>query len=224
MQAGQYQYRTLPQVVAEAAAVYGERVAITDGAVRLSYTELNQSRIQAARAFVAAGVEKGDRIAIWAPNIYQWVIAAIGAQSVGGVLVPLNTRLKGAEAAYILQTSGARLLFTVGDFLGVNYPQLLRGHELPALAQTVLLSGEVVGTRSWENFLAGGDAVAETIVEQRAAALTPDDTLDILFTSGTTGKPKGVVTCHGQNIRSFETWSATVGLCSDDNYLIINPF
>ena len=224
MQAGQYQYRTLPQVVAEAAAVYGERVAITDGAVRLSYTELNQSRIQAARAFVAAGVEKGDRIAIWAPNIYQWVIAAIGAQSVGGVLVPLNTRLKGAEAAYILQTSGARLLFTVGDFLGVNYPQLLRGHELPALAQTVLLSGEVVGTRSWENFLAGGDAVAETIVEQRAAALTPDDTLDILFTSGTTGKPKGVVTCHGQNIRTFETWSATVGLCSDDNYLIINPF
>ncbi|MCP5123951.1 MAG: AMP-binding protein [Pseudomonadales bacterium] len=204
--------------------MYGERVAITDGAVRLSYTELNQSRIQAARAFVAAGVEKGDRIAIWAPNIYQWVIAAIGAQSVGGVLVPLNTRLKGAEAAYILQTSGARLLFTVGDFLGVNYPQLLRGHELPALAQTVLLSGEVVGTRSWENFLAGGDAVAETIVEQRAAALTPDDTLDILFTSGTTGKPKGVVTCHGQNIRSFETWSATVGLCSDDNYLIINPF
>ena len=224
MQAGQYQYRTLPQVVAEAATAYGERVAITDGDVLLSYTELNAHRVRAARAFIAAGLEKGDRIAVWAPNIYQWIIAAIGAQSVGGVLVPLNTRLKGAEAAYILQTSGARLLFTVGDFLGVNYPELLRGHELPALDQTVLLSGEVVGTRSWEDFLAGGDAVAETIVGQRAAALTPDDTLDILFTSGTTGKPKGVVTCHGQNIRSFETWSATVGLCSDDNYLIINPF
>ena len=224
MQAGQYQYRTLPQVVAEAATAYGERVAITDGDVLLSYTELNAHRVRAARAFIAAGLEKGDRIAVWAPNIYQWIIAAIGAQSVGGVLVPLNTRLKGAEAAYILQTSGARLLFTVGDFLGVNYPELLRGHELPALDQTVLLSGEVVGTRSWEDFLAGGDAVAETIVGQRAAALTPDDTLDILFTSGTTGKPKGVVTCHGQNIRTFETWSATVGLCSDDNYLIINPF
>ncbi|MCP5123978.1 MAG: AMP-binding protein, partial [Pseudomonadales bacterium] len=170
MQAGQYQYRTLPQVVAEAATAYGERVAITDGDVLLSYTELNAHRVRAARAFIAAGLEKGDRIAVWAPNIYQWIIAAIGAQSVGGVLVPLNTRLKGAEAAYILQTSGARLLFTVGDFLGVNYPELLRGHELPALDQTVLLSGEVVGTRSWEDFLAGGDAVAETIVGQRAAA------------------------------------------------------
>jgi len=106
----------------------------------------------------------------------------------------------------------------------VKYPEQLRGHALPALEQTVLLAGDTVGTRAWESFLAAGDTVPVSAVEQRAAALTPDDTLDILFTSGTTGKPKGVVTCHGQNIRTFETWSATVGLRSDDNYLIINPF
>ena len=82
-------------------------------------------RQRSAQAFIAAGLGKGDRIAIWAPNMYQWIIAAIGAQSVGGVLVPLNTRLKGAEAAYILNASGARLLFTVGEFLGVSYPELL---------------------------------------------------------------------------------------------------
>ena len=224
MPADHYRARTLPQVVAEAAAAHGERIAITDGEVRLSYTELDAARVQAARAFVAAGLEKGDRVAIWAPNIYQWIVAAIGAQSVGGVLVPLNTRLKGAEAAYILQASGARLLFTVGDFLGVNYPQLLQGRELPGLEQTVMLSGEAEGAMSWEDFLATGAGVPGEEVARRAAALAPDDTLDILFTSGTTGKPKGVVTCHGQNIRTFETWSATVGLRSDDNYLIINPF
>ncbi len=224
MPADPYRARTLPQVVAEAAAAHGERIAITDGEVRLSYTELDAARVQAARAFVAAGLEKGDRVAIWAPNIYQWIVAAIGAQSVGGVLVPLNTRLKGAEAAYILQASGARLLFTVGDFLGVNYPQLLQGQELPGLEQTVMLSGEAEGAMSWEDFLATGAGVPGEEVARRAAALAPDDTLDILFTSGTTGKPKGVVTCHGQNIRTFETWSATVGLRSDDNYLIINPF
>jgi len=219
-----YQARTLPQVVADAARRYGQQIAITDGDINISYTDLDAARVQAARAFLAAGLQKGDRIAIWAPNIYQWIIAAIGAQSVGGVLVPLNTRLKGAEAAYILQASGARLLFTVGDFLGVCYPEQLRDQQLPDLQQVVMLTGEAEGALSWEAFLAAGEGVPEQEAIARAAALTPEDTLDILFTSGTTGKPKGVITSHGQNIRTFETWSATVGLRADDNYLIINPF
>ena len=185
---------------------------------------MDAARIEAARAFVAAGLEKGDRIAIWAPNIYQWIIAAIGAQSVGGVLVPLNTRMKGAEAAYILNASGAKLLFTVGEFLGVCYPDILRDQSLPALEQVVVLAGEAEGTMAWTDFLAGGANIPEGEVESRTAALSPEDTSDILFTSGTTGKPKGVVTSHGQNIRAFESWSATVGLRSEDNYLVINPF
>ena len=219
-----YQARTLPQVVADAARRYGQQIAITDGDINISYTDLDAARVQAARAFLAAGLQKGDRIAIWAPNIYQWIIAAIGAQSVGGVLVPLNTRMKGAEAAYILQASGARLLFTVGDFLGVCYPEQLRDQPLPDLQQVVMLTGEAEGALAWEAFLAAGEGVPEQEAIARAAALTPEDTLDILFTSGTTGKPKGVITSHGQNIRTFETWSATVGLRADDNYLIINPF
>jgi len=220
----QYRARTLPQVVAEAAVTYGDRVAITDGDLELTYAQLDRARIEAGRAFVAAGLEKGDRIAIWAPNMVQWILAAIGAQSIGAVLVPLNTRLKGSEAAYILNASGARLLFTVGDFLGVSYPELLQGESLPGLEQIVLLSGEASGTLPWDDFLATGQSIAADDVVQRANALTPEDTLDILFTSGTTGKPKGVVTSHGQNIRTFETWSATVGMRSQDNYLIINPF
>jgi len=224
MPAQQYVERTLPQVVADAAATHGQRLAITDGAVRLTYAELDAARMRAARAFIAAGLEKGGRIAIWAPNIYQWIIAAIGAQTVGGVLVPLNTRYKGAEASYIFNASGARMLLTVGEFLGVRYPELLADQSLPALERTVLLQGEAAGCQSWEAFLATGDAVAEAQVTSRASALAPTDTLDILFTSGTTGNPKGVVTGHGQNIRTFETWSATVGLQSSDNYLIINPF
>jgi acyl-CoA synthetase (AMP-forming)/AMP-acid ligase II len=133
----QYQARTLPQLIAASAETYAERVAISDGDVALTYRQLDDARRETGRAFLAAGLAPGDRIAIWAPNMYQWIIAAIGAQSVGAVLVPLNTRLKGGEAAYILRASGARLLFTVDDFLGVNYPSLLQDQSLPALEQTV---------------------------------------------------------------------------------------
>ena len=216
--------RTLPQVVVDAASRYGSRLAITDGTVQLTYEELDRARIAAAKAFIAAGIEQGDRFAIWAPNIFQWIVAAIGAQSVGAVLVPLNTRYKGSEAAYIIRSSGARMLLTVGDFLGVSYPEMLADQVLPELERTVLLDDAGVAGQTWSSFLAAGESVPTEEVTRRAALLTPEDTLDILFTSGTTGNPKGVVTAHGQNIRTFENWSWTVGLRSEDNYLIINPF
>ena len=215
---------TLPMLVSRAAAAYGDKKAITDGPVSLTFTELDQARRRSAAAFIAAGLAPGDRVAIWAPNIYQWVLAAVGAQSVGGVLVPLNTRLKGPEAAYILRASGAKFLFTVSDFLDVSYPELLAGEDCGGLEQTVMLSGEAAETTPWEDFLAAGGEVEASAIEAREAALTEASTLDILFTSGTTGAPKGVITSHGQNIRVFAEWSATVGLRSDDNYLIINPF
>lgn len=96
-----------------------------------------------ARAHLAAGLTYGDRIAIWAPNIWEWVVVALGAQSIGVVLIPLNTRFKGAEAADILERGGVTSLF-VTDFLDTNYIELLQnaGAELPMLKQTVVLRGE----------------------------------------------------------------------------------
>ena len=216
--------KTLPQIVQQAAQQFGSRTAIEDGELRFSYTELEEARLQAARAFLALGIGKGDRIAIWAPNMYEWVIASIGLQSLGAVLVPLNTRMKGPEAAFILQASGARLLLTVGDFLGVNYPELLKQEDLPALERIIMFRGEADDTLAWPDFLVLGNDIPEAMAEASAAAVTPDDTLDLMFTSGTTGNPKGVMTSHGQNIKVFETWSAMVGLTEHDNYLVINPF
>ena len=96
-----------------------------------------------ARALVASGIERGDRVAIWAPNSLEWIVAALGVTTVGGVLVPVNTRFQGAEAAYVLARSGARALFTVRGFLDTDYPALLAsaGVELPALEHTILLAG-----------------------------------------------------------------------------------
>ena len=238
---------TIPRVVQIAAERFGARHAIEDGEVTLTFAELAGAGRRAARAFVAAGVTAGDRVAIWAPNIYEWIIAAIGLQSAGGVLVPLNTRLKGAEAGYILRKSGARILCTVEEFLGNRYVELLRAAlggpagdrpvaELPALERLVVFRrpppGPLLGKEgagggrviSWSEFITNGDIIPADQAQQCAAAVSPDDLSDILFTSGTTGKPKGVMTTHGQNVRAFAAWSAVVGLREGDRYLIVNPF
>lgn len=216
--------RTVPALIRHAANAFGDQVAIADGDIALTYNELNVARIQAARAFLAAGIKKGDRVAIWAPNLYEWIICAIGLQSIGGILVPLNTRLKGTEAAYILERSGARMLFTVTGFLGINYPDLLKDQSLPALERIVLFRGQHARAQLWNEFLASGNSVPEEQAREAESTVTPDDTMDLLFTSGTTGKPKGVMCGHGQNIEVFDVWARAVGLTKGDNYLIINPF
>jgi acyl-CoA synthetase (AMP-forming)/AMP-acid ligase II len=233
--------QTTPQLAQEAGRLYGGRHAVEDGSVTLTFAELAAASLQAARAFCAAGIQPGDRVAIWAPNIHEWIVAAIGLQAAGGVLVPLNTRLKGGEAGYILEKSGTRILCTVDEFVGNRYVDELRAAlggrgaarpiaELPDLERIVLLRhnetrGDVDdATVAWSDFLALGTGMPAEEVQQRAAAVSPDDLADLLFTSGTTGKPKGVMTTHGQNLRVFKAWSEIVGLREGDRYLIVNPF
>jgi acyl-CoA synthetase (AMP-forming)/AMP-acid ligase II len=215
---------TIPRAVLRAAERFGERPAVEDGDQRLSFVDLAEAGLRAARAFIAAGVDPGDRVAVWAPNVAEWVVAAIGAQAAGGVLVPLSTRFKGAEAGYVLRRSGARLLCTVGEFLGVDYTALLAAEELPALREIVTLRGSSAGATPWRDFLARGERVLASHARERALAVAPDDLSDIIFTSGTTGNPKGVMTAHGQNLRVFDVWSRGAGIREGDRYLIVNPF
>jgi acyl-CoA synthetase (AMP-forming)/AMP-acid ligase II len=216
--------RTIPRLVAAAAECFGERAAVEDGDVRLDFAGLAREGRRAARAFAASGVVPGDRVAIWAPNLLEWIVAAIGLQSAGAVLVPLNTRLKGAEAGTILRKSGARMLCTVCDFLDTDYVEQLAGETLPRLEEIVVLRGATSGAVAWSEFLARADSFSEDEARARAEAVTPGDLSDLLFTSGTTGQPKGVMTTHGQNLRAFEAWSEVVGLREGDRYLVINPF
>jgi acyl-CoA synthetase (AMP-forming)/AMP-acid ligase II len=213
-----------PECLARAAACFGDAVAIEDGAARLSFSGLADAALGAARAFLAAGIVRGDRVAIWAPNLWEWIVAALGLQCAGGVLVPLNTRFKAAEAGFVLRRSRSRLLVTVGDFLGTNYAESLAGEELPDLESTIVVRGAAHGALAWRDFLAHGESVPASEARDRAAAVSADDLSDLLFTSGTTGHPKGVMTAHGQNLRAFAAWSERVGLRAGDRYLVVNPF
>ena len=223
MQTPPWQQPTIPAVLSAAAARYGDAPFLEDGRV-LGFRELDAEALRAARALLAAGLEKGDRAAIWAPNIWEWVVAALGIHLAGGVLVPINTRFRGAEAGYVLRRSRARLLFTVGTFLGTDYLAALAEEELPDLERRVVLRGEGGGAQSFDDFLAAAEAVPESAARERAASVTTGDLSDMLFTSGTTGHPKGVMTAHGQNVRAYATWSEVVGLREGDRYLVVNPF
>jgi len=217
------QWGTIGRLVLASAERFPDVEALVDGELRLTFPELRDAVVDAARAHIAAGVGQGDRVAIWAPNIAEWVIAGLGAVTAGAVLVPLNTRYKGTEAADIIRRSGAGVLLCVNGFLGNDYVGMLEGQDLDC--RIVVLRGESPsGTTAWSDYVAAGASVTDDEVDARVAATSADDLCDLVFTSGTTGAPKGVMVTHAQTLRVFEVWADVVGLAEGDRYLIVNPF
>lgn len=221
-------FRSVAGMVLRQAAELGPQTAIADGEDELSYDRAAAAAQEVARGLVAVGVEPGDRVALWGPNSAAWIVAAVGIHACGAILVPVNTRFKGSEAAYVLRRSGAKVLLVCTEFLGVDYVSLLRDAD-PDLADALIqvgLPGSSVPSRimSWERFIAAGDSVAPSLVTDRLAAVGPEDPADVIFTSGTTGHPKGVVLTHGASLRAYEAFNVGFGLRSGDRYLITNPF
>ena len=222
--------KTLPAMVRQAAVSHPERAAIVDHEETISYAQLLSYSESVARSLIALGVAPGDRVAVWAPNLPEWILAACGIHAAGAILVPLNTRMKGAEVADVLERSGTTLMFCIGNFLGQYYPHLLGSQRPACLKQIVVLreghqaATAMAGEMPWTQFLQAGASVDVAQVLAREEQLTADSTADLMFTSGTTGRPKGVMSAHGPTIRAVSNWSRVVGLKKHDRYLIVNPF
>jgi acyl-CoA synthetase (AMP-forming)/AMP-acid ligase II len=166
-------------------------------------------------------------VGVWAPNSAVWIEAALGIQAAGGWLVPINTRFKADEVAYIIDKAELRLLFVVEGFLGIDYVEIAK-KALDSTGRTLEIvplptPGTDRGT-SWDAFLARGDALHSDAVDDRVAALAPEDVSDVIFTSGTTGFPKGVMLRHGASLRAFESYNRGLGLTPGDRHIVVVPF
>ncbi|MCX0274759.1 FadD3 family acyl-CoA ligase [Nocardia zapadnayensis] len=193
-------WETIPQLALSAADRFGDAEAVVDGELRWSYRELVNRIRRAAGSFAESGIGKGDRVAVWAPNSAEWIVAALGLMTAGGVLVPVNTRFKAEEAADVIRRSGARALLVQKGFLGADYP------APPGVPVHDLKSDFLTGGAPFEREVAGTDIA------------------DIIYTSGTTGRPKGVMMNHRQTLRLYSEWCDLADLRRGDRYLMVNPF
>ncbi len=187
-------------MVLSAADRFGGAEAIVDGPLRFTFAQVVDRIRRAAGAFAELGVSRGERVAIWAPNSAEWIIAAFGLLTAGGVLVPVNTRFKTKEAGDIIGRSGAKAVLVQAEFLGQDYTP-------PAGIPAIDLKSD---------FLSAGSPF------ERAVSGT--DIADVIFTSGTTGRPKGAMMNHDQTLRMYEEWATLADLREGDRYLMINPY
>src|SRR3954471_14609898 len=175
-------------------ARFGDREALVSvhQDLRYTYAQFGEAVDRCARAFIAAGVEPGDRVGIWSPNCAEWALVQYGTAKAGIILVNINPAYRTSELGYVLKQSGCKLLVAATAFKTSDYVQMVeavRG-DLDELERVVFIG------RDWEEFIAGGERVSAEELAERQAATQFDDAINIQYTSGTTGFPKGATLSH----------------------------
>ena len=174
---------------------FGDRDALISCAQgrRYSYTELGAAVDELGRSLMAAGVATGDRIGIWSPNCAEWTLVQYATAKIGAILVNVNPAYRTSELEYALAQSGCRMLIAAPAFKSSDYRAMIAEvrERLTALERVVFLDGP-----DWDELVAGGAEVRAEDLRARAERLRPDDRINIQYTSGTTGFPKGAVLTH----------------------------
>jgi fatty-acyl-CoA synthase len=187
---------------------------------RVTYRELWEQVGLAARALIANGVNQGDRVGIWAPNRYEWVVTQFAAARVGAILVTINPAYKAAELEYALRKAGVSVLVMAREFRQTDYVAMLEQVRAacPQLRATVVLDND------WNAFLNDGADVSEQQLAAREASLEPEDPINIQYTSGTTGFPKGATLSHRNLLNNANFVAAALRYTEQDRVCVPVPF
>jgi fatty-acyl-CoA synthase len=219
--------RTLPKVLSDTVKRFSDREAIVFGDRRLTYQELNDEVDRLARGLLELGVQKDDKIGLWMPNIPEWVIAYFAVARVGAVVVPMNTRYKSHEVHYILENSEATALFMVDTFVGIDYLAMLAEirPKLPNLKHSIAVGNAGPDMHTFDSILAlGQEHLDDNQLVAREALCDPNDNVFILYTSGTTGNPKGAMLSHHNMAENAKQVTEVLHTTEKDVFLLAVPF
>ena len=238
----QFIKKTLGEVIRNLAAEMpdAEAVKYTTCDFCRSWKQFDEETDKVAKSLMALGVNKGDKVAIWATNIPQWLLILFGSAKCGAILVTVNTNYKIFELEYLLLQSDTKILVMMDGFKGNDYvgtiktliPDLknsksgeVRTKKLPYL-ERVVFTGDVApqGILSFKDMLALGDSISDGQLDERMRSLSPDDVINMQYTSGTTGFPKGVMLTHANIVNNGKTIGDGMKLTPKDRLCIVVPF
>lgn len=234
--------KTVGQIVREQAALHPETEAYVypEHGIRKTYREFDQETDRLAKAFIGIGIEKGEHIAIWSDNKREWLLSQYATGKMGGVLVTVNTSYQASELEYLLKQSDATTLILGEEFKSSNYIEILNtvcpelkaaekgslsSSKLPHFKRVIVMSeNQHPGIYTWSEFEAFADRVGDEELENRFDSMEPDDVINIQYTSGTTGFPKGVMLTHLNVVNNGKLVGDTMNLTENDRLCIPVPF
>ncbi len=235
---------TIGQLLKDAVNLYGTKEAIvySNENIRYTYAEFYEETSKIAKGLLKLGIQKGEHIAIWATNVPEWLLLQYASARIGAVLVTINTSYQSSELEYLLKQSDTTTLFSIDGFKGTSYIDIINTvchhklttsqsgklhlEHLPHLKNVIYIGGNQSpdGMMNWNDLVRLGDDVSDTVLLDREQSLDPTDVINMQYTSGTTGFPKGVMLTHHNIVNNGHLVARSMKLNAEDRLCIPVPF